>query len=33
MTGPDGATQQILNVNGQSASFTYYGSNQWSFKP
>lgn len=32
-TGPDGATQQILNSNGQCASFRYYGSNQWSFKP
>lgn len=32
-TGPNGATFQTLNVNGQSASFTYYGSNQWSFNP
>ena len=34
MVGPDGATTQVLNVNGQSGSFTYFsGSNQWSFKP
>jgi hypothetical protein len=28
-TGPGGAVSATLNVNGQSASFTYYGSNQW----
>ncbi len=32
MVGPDGATTQTLNVNGQSGAFTYYGSNQWGFK-
>jgi hypothetical protein len=33
-TGPDGATDQLLNVNGQSAQFTFFGdSNTWSFKP
>lgn len=27
--GPGSALSTTLNVNGQSASFTYYGSNQW----
>jgi len=31
-TGPNGATEQVLNVNGQCAYFRYYGSNQWSYK-
>jgi hypothetical protein len=28
-TGPGGVLSATLNVNGQSAHFTYYGSNQW----
>jgi hypothetical protein len=33
-TGPDGATTETLNVNGQSARFRFYAdSNIWSFKP
>ena len=32
-TGPNGATAEILNVNGQCGYFRYYGANQWSFKP
>lgn len=31
--GPNGATSQVLNINGQCASFRYYGSNLWSFNP
>lgn len=27
--GPGSALSVVLNVNGQSAAFTYYGSNQW----
>jgi hypothetical protein len=27
--GPGGRKSVALNVNGQSASFTYYGSNRW----
>jgi hypothetical protein len=30
--GPGGVVLSVLNVNGQSASFTYYGSNQWGMK-
>lgn len=33
MFGPGGATQEVLNVNGQSSKFRYYGSNLWAFKP
>lgn len=33
MTGPEGAVTQVLNVNKQSAAFSYFGSNIWSFKP
>lgn len=33
MTGPEGAAQQILNVNKQCGRFRYYGSNIWSYKP
>lgn len=33
MAGPGGVTTQVLNVNKQSGCFTYYGSNQWMFKP
>jgi hypothetical protein len=32
-TGPGGATTQVLNVNGQTCSFLYYGGNQWGFNP
>lgn len=32
MTGPNGATSQVLNINGQCASFRFYGSNLWSYK-
>lgn len=31
--GPNGAVSQTLNINGQCASFRYYGSNLWSFNP
>jgi hypothetical protein len=31
-TGPEGATQQILNVNRQCSYFRYYGSSTWSWK-
>lgn len=33
MTGPNGAATQTLNTSGQCASFRFYGSNQWSYKP
>lgn len=31
-TGPNAAPTEILNVNGQSAQFRYYGSNQWGYR-
>lgn len=32
-TGPGGSLTQVLNVNGQSGTFLYYGTNQWGFRP
>ncbi len=32
-TGPGGAVDQVLNVNGQCAYFRLYPDNIWSFKP
>lgn len=33
-TGPNGATSNVLNIDGQCAAFRFYSSNNvWSFKP
>jgi len=32
-SGPNGAAQEVLNVNGQCAAFRLYPGNAWSFKP